>query len=53
MTFRRVSDNSDPNSWIHSGIVAHDLLQKTLSSFNVEDIVSRVKEDFIKTLDKV
>lgn len=53
MTFRRVSDNSDPNSWIHSGIVAHDLLQKAFSSFNVEDIVSRVKEDFIKTLDKV
>lgn len=30
MSFRRVSDLSDPNSWIHSGIVAHNLMDKAL-----------------------
>lgn len=48
VTFRRVSDKSDPNSWIHSGIVAHNLMGKTLDSFPIERIISQVKEDFLK-----
>jgi hypothetical protein len=48
MTFRRVSDMSDPNSWIHSGIVAHGLMEATLSEFPVEKIISGVKEDFLQ-----
>lgn len=31
MTFRRVSDNSDPGSWIHPGIVAHNFFEKAAS----------------------
>lgn len=31
MNFRRVSDESDPNSWVHSGILAHNLSDKAMS----------------------
>lgn len=36
MNFRRVSDNSDPNAFIHSGIVAHNLAQKSLDAFSAD-----------------
>lgn len=49
VTFRRVSDLSDPNSWIHSGIVAHNLMEKTLNSFPIGDIVSNTKKKFLET----
>ncbi len=32
-SFRRVSDKSDPNSWIHPGIQAKNLMEKTLDRF--------------------
>ena len=48
MTFRRVSDLSDPNAWIHSGIKAYDLLGKTLGEFPIADIISDMKEDFLQ-----
>lgn len=35
VTFRRVGENSDPGSWIHSGIKAHNLLQKSVSDTDV------------------
>lgn len=47
VTFRRVSDLSDPNAWIHSGITAHDLMGKTLQNFPFENIISNVKEKFL------
>jgi len=34
-SFRRVSSNSDPNSWINSGIRAHNLAEKSLNNFNI------------------
>ena len=48
VTFRRVSDMSDPLSWIHTGIVAHNLFEKTLNEFPIADIISQVKEDFLE-----
>lgn len=48
VTFRRVSDLSDLNSWIHSGITAHNLMEKTFSEFPFAQIVSNVKEKFLK-----
>ena len=48
VTFRRVSDQSDPNSWIHSGIVAHNLMTKALDTFPIDRIISQIKEDFLK-----
>jgi hypothetical protein len=39
ITFRRVSENSPTDSWIHSGIQAHNLLQKTIDGFNLDSIL--------------
>lgn len=47
-TFRRVSDLSDPNSWIHTGIIAHNLMEKTLNDFPITQIISNAKEKFLK-----
>jgi len=38
-TFRRVGENSDPNSWIHSGIQAHNLMGDALKNTDVQTIV--------------
>lgn len=48
-TFRRVSDNSDPNAWIHSGIQAHDLASKALQGLQVDRIIGGVKNTFVET----
>ena len=33
-TFRRVSDNSDPNSWVNQGITAYKLAEKAMQNFD-------------------
>lgn len=38
-TFRRVSNNSDPNSWIHPGINAYNFMDKALQDIDKQDIV--------------
>lgn len=48
VTFRRVSDQSDPSSWIHSGFTAYNLMGKTLNKFPIDRIISNIKEDFLK-----
>jgi len=35
-TFRRVSSNSDPSSWIHQGIDARNLAEKALEKFDIK-----------------
>ena len=40
VSFRRVGENSDPNSWIHSGIQAHDLASKALSNLNLDELAN-------------
>lgn len=49
-SFRRVSDNSQENSWIHPGIEAHNISDKVLSEFNVEVIVGRALDTFLSQL---
>lgn len=49
MTFRRVSDLSDPMAWIHTGIEPRHLMEKTLEQFPIDTIIARVKEDFLRT----
>jgi hypothetical protein len=34
-SFRRVSENSDPEAFIHPGIKQYNLIQKTLGTFNI------------------
>lgn len=48
MTFRRVSDLSDPNSWIHPGFLPHNFLGKALDKTDVTSIVRKAKIDFFK-----
>lgn len=46
MTFRRISDLSDANSWIHPGFLPRNLLGKALAKTNVPAIVRQAKSDF-------
>ena len=48
MTFRRVSDLSDVNSWIHPGFLPYNLLGKALQRTDVPNIVRKAKIDFFK-----
>lgn len=50
VTFRRVSDLSDPNAWIHTGIQAYNLAGKTLSDFDIANVVANTKLNFIDSL---
>ena len=47
MTFRRVSDLSDPLAWIHPGLKPANLLERTFNRFPMAEIISKVKEDFL------
>lgn len=48
MTFRRVSDLSDPMAWIHTGIQPAGLMEKTLNNFPLAAIIAQVKADFLE-----
>ena len=48
-TFRRVSDRSDPNSWIHKGFKPKKLMDKAISDIQIDDIVSTVVDNYIET----
>jgi len=49
-SFRRVSDMSDPDSWIHTGIAAHNLAEAALSKLDIETITDRAIDNFLKTI---
>lgn len=49
-TFRRVSSNSDPNSWIHKGIQAYNLLDKAIAATNVNDLSENKVDEILKNL---
>ncbi len=50
MTFRRVSDNSDPSSWYHPGIQARHFVERALGELNKEvEIGSAIDEWLIKS----
>lgn len=46
-SFRRVSENSDPDSWIHPGIDAVHLAQKTLEQFDIPTQTGRAIDQFL------
>jgi len=50
MSFRRVSNNSDKNSWIHTGIQAHNFLEKAIMNSNLEEIKRREIDKFLDSL---
>lgn len=47
MGFRRVSKNSDPSSWIHTGIQARNLGDAALNAMQVDVRVDKIVDDFL------
>jgi len=41
-TFRRISDKSNPNAFIHPGFQAHDFMGKTLQSFRIDEVAGNL-----------
>lgn len=50
MSFRRVSNNSDDSSWIHTGIKAHNLADKALVNSRIPDVTGDVIDEFLDQL---
>lgn len=50
VTFRRVSLNSDSDSWIHPGFQARDFAGKALAELNVPQVVDISIDDFLNKL---
>lgn len=49
-SFRAVSDNSDPDSWMHPGIEARNLSDKAMDNFNVESELGRIIDGFLSNM---
>lgn len=49
MTFRRVSDKSDPLSWFHSGFEAKHLMQKALDKMDISAVVDKAVDDYLSS----
>ena len=47
VTFRRVSSNSDPLSWIHKGLAARNFADQAVNSFSIDDSVAVSVDNFI------
>jgi hypothetical protein len=50
ISFRRVSDNSDKNSWIHTGIQARNFLEKAITNSNLDTIKRMEIDKFLNSL---
>lgn len=50
MTFRRVSDRSDPNSWIHPGFDAHRFMDKALDQADIYIVADMAIDNFLAQL---
>jgi len=49
-SFRRVSENSDADSWIHKGFVARKLMEKSLSQMRIQDVVTVTTDNFLDNI---
>lgn len=50
MTFRRVSDRSDPNSWIHPGFDVHKFMDKALDQADIYTVADMAVDKFLEQL---
>lgn len=48
VTFRRVSDNSDPDSWVNNGIEARHIADKVMASFDIPNEMSRILNGYLR-----
>jgi len=46
-TFRRISENSDPMSWIHKGIAAKNFAEHAIKETNVSTITDRTVDTYL------
>ncbi len=46
-SFRRVSDNSDPDSWISNGIESRHIADKVLANFDIPREMGRIIDDYV------
>jgi hypothetical protein len=49
-SFRRVSDKSDPDSWIHRGITAHGFAEKAVAMTKMDFIIDRAVDEFLVSM---
>lgn len=49
-TFRRASENSDPLSWIHKGLVARNLAERAVAMTDVDTIVENEVTTFLESV---
>lgn len=47
MSFRRISDKSDPDSWIHSGFEAKKLMDRAVKESNLDSVISQAIDEFL------
>lgn len=50
MTFRRVSNNSDPNSWWNPGILPRKLMDKALDAAQVDLVAQMAIDEFLEKM---
>ena len=50
MKFRRISDKSDPSSWIHKGLEQRHFAEQAMTELNVENIVDIQIDNFLNNL---
>jgi hypothetical protein len=50
MKFRRVSDKSDPSSWIHSGLEQRHFAEQAMTELNIETIVDIQIDNFLSNM---
>lgn len=50
VSFRRVSEKSDDDAWIHTGIIGRDVLGRSLSSMDVDTVVENVIDNTLNKL---
>jgi hypothetical protein len=50
ITFRRISENSSPMSWIHKGIAAHNFAKQAVDNTDVDGITDRGVDNFLQQM---
>ena len=50
MTFRRVSDNSDPNSWFNGGIIAKRLMDRALEIAQIDRVADMAIDETLERI---
>ena len=47
MNFRRISDKSDKDAWVHPGFEAHKFMEKSMNDLDVGNVVDHAIDEFL------